>query len=92
MKPLTAPRPSGSDGWLAQQIGKVLASYMGQPVDVIMKLILGPELKKLGMPIESLSRPVQDEFLQRMSLKIMSYDGKLRAAFLEEARKITKPS
>ena len=71
-----------------REIGKVLASHLNQPPELVMRLMVNPEIKKLGMPFEQLTTTEYDALLQRLAGRIVSLDGKRREAFLAKARQI----
>ncbi|MGE0550926.1 MAG: PleD family two-component system response regulator [Kofleriaceae bacterium] len=90
MPAMRAPEPMASSpggGDLAQRIAQALGRQLGQPADVAMKLFVGPELRKVGS-FDGLSGADLNAVLQRLSLSIATGDGKGRAAFIEEARKL----
>lgn len=89
---------SGSEPAALRQIGQALARHMtvtasstqagGLPPDVVMRLMVVPELRKLRIPLEDLSPDQYEAFLQALALRIVSSDTFRRAAFLAEARQV----
>ncbi|MGE0869200.1 MAG: hypothetical protein AB7P03_11580 [Kofleriaceae bacterium] len=64
------------------------ANAGGLPPDVVMRLMVLPELRKLRAPLEQLSQDQYEAFLQALALRIVSSDNIRRAAFLAEARQV----
>ncbi|MGE0871692.1 MAG: PleD family two-component system response regulator [Kofleriaceae bacterium] len=90
MPAMRAPEPmptSAGEPDLALRIAAALGKQLGQPADVAMKLFVGPELRRVGS-FDGLSGADLSAVLQRLSLSIATGDGKGRAAFIEEARKL----
>lgn len=83
-----AAEPITIESVVLREIGRELASHLGHPTDLVMRLMVMPEVKKLAIPFEKLTSTEHDAFLQRLSLRIVSLDGKRRDAFLTKARKI----
>ena len=60
----------------------------GIPPDVVLRLMVVPEYRKLGASFEQLTSMQYDAFLQTLSQKIVSFDGLRRMAFLNAARQL----
>ncbi|MGE0872745.1 MAG: hypothetical protein AB7P03_29590 [Kofleriaceae bacterium] len=71
-----------------REIGRELASHLGHPTELVMRLMVMPEVNKLSIPFDQLTSSEHDAFLQRLALRIVSLDGRRRDAFLARARRI----
>jgi hypothetical protein len=86
---------------MVREIGKLLSDHMtvtasstktgGLPPDVVMRIMVVPELRKLGGSVSQLSDAQYDAFLQALSQKIVSHDGLRRMQFVAKAR-LLRPS
>jgi hypothetical protein len=86
---------------MVREIGKLLSDHMtvtasstktgGLPPEVVMRIMVVPELRKLGGLVTQLSDAQYDAFLQALALKIVSHDGFRRIQFVTKAR-LLRPS
>jgi hypothetical protein len=85
---MTTQAVSHDEPRILREIGNVLASQLNQPTDLVMRLMVTPEVRKLGVPFDQITSTEYDAFLQRLASRIVSLDGKRRESFLQKARQV----